>query len=119
MENIIASPNPNFRSGPSTPPPGAIHMDAFNLFEGAAILRYRSEPHHETQTATQVEEQVWVVTEFRDYPGNETVLVILRSTLDDANESDVVPLVLGYCQKVLLVGNVRNPSDFEDNNWGA
>lgn len=92
----------------SIPTPGTfITLNAYNLWEGATFLRDGG--------------RVWTVHEFRDFGANERVLVIAHraDSEDSVEEADEMPFVWDYMTKVHVIGNVRKPHDFDDNDWGT
>lgn len=85
----------------------SIALDAYNLFVGAAFL---------------ANGHVHVVMDFRDYPHTEQIFVQTRIATDaDAETENMLdrPFLLHYMAKVHLIGAVRNPQDYDDNNWGT
>jgi hypothetical protein len=82
--------------------PNAIELDAFNLWLGATFMENG---------------RVYVVVSFLDYGTSEKIFVDTRRGDDDSDDT-VYPFLFHYCDKVNVIGNVRNPQDFDDNNWG-
>ena len=80
-----------------------VPINAFNLWEGAAFMH---------------EGRVFVVRKFVDYGSPERVLVETRRGDDDSIDGYTYPFLFDYMDKVNIIGNVRNPQDFDDNDWG-
>lgn len=83
--------------------PDAAQMNAFNLWEGAAFM-----------TAG----RVYIVHRFTDFGAAERVLVETHRG-DDPDDETIQPFLFDYMDKVAIIGNVRNPQDFDDNDWGS
>jgi hypothetical protein len=90
-----------------TPPPGtpdAIELEAFNLWEGATFMHHGS---------------VWIIHELRDFGASERILAVAHRGDRENNRDFDLPFVFDYMDTVSVIGNVRNPKDYDDNNWGA
>jgi hypothetical protein len=84
-----------------------IQVDAFNLWLGAVFVK-NGHAH--------------VVMEVTDYPHTEQILV--KSRIADDAEADTEdellrPFLFHYMTQTAIIGTVRRPQDFDDNNWGS
>ena len=83
--------------------PDAVKMNAFNLWEGATFMTGG---------------RVYIVHRFQDYGASEKVLVETHRGDADMNNEPDYPFLFDYMDKVAVIGNVRNPQDIDDNDWG-
>lgn len=89
-----------------------IEISAFNLWKGAVFMDEETPDGGWTP---------FVVTELIRNNDTEQVVIFYREVWDD--DSDMIPTtrpaVLDYATPARVVGNIVNPEEISDNNWGS
>jgi hypothetical protein len=80
----------------------SVPINAFNLWEGATFMH---------------DGRVYIVHHYEAFSESEKVIAVAHRG-DEPEDPYVIPFLFDYMDKVSIIGNVRNPQDFDDNDWG-